>query len=88
MPLFLIALFETFSSGILTTNGIAIQEVAHMSILNIENPNAAESRLKKVPLQKNVRKNETMIEAIKQIGVALRQYSSESLYGGSVSVLS
>ena len=76
IPLFLIALLETFSSGIFTTNGIAIHEVAHMSILNIEKPNAAESRLKKLPLQKNVRNSETMIEAIKQSGVAFLQKSS------------
>jgi hypothetical protein len=76
MPLFLIALFETFSSGIFTTKGIAIQDVAHMSILNIENPKAAESSVKKLPLQKKVRNAETAIEASKHSGVALRQYSS------------
>jgi hypothetical protein len=45
-------------------------------MLNIEKPNAAESSVNKVPLQNNVRKNDTTIEAIRHIGEAFLQKSS------------
>ena len=53
---------DIFSSGIFVTKGIEMHETAQMSILNIEKPNAADSRDARVPLQKNVRKTETITE--------------------------
>ena len=76
MPLFFIALFETFSRGIFTTKGIAIHEVAQIIMLNMEKPKAAESRVNNVPLQNSVRKKDTAIEAIRHKGEAFLQKSS------------
>ena len=51
---------DTFSSGILVTKGIEMREPAQMSILNIEKPNAADSRGRKSSLAEECEENRNL----------------------------
>ena len=73
IPLFVKAFAAAFSRGMLTTKGIATQDVAHISILKIENPNAADSIFAREPFEAKVRNIDTRTEAMKHMGAALRQ---------------